>query len=258
MSKPLPLSSPRSPRGEQRPDLAPPFERPDTDFSSAHVVVSGRPMVADRTGALFWPGQSALLVADLHLEKGSALAERGSYLPPYDTRTTLGRLAAAIDRFDPDRVICLGDSLHDRRAHDRLMAEDLDLLRDLQEGRDWLWIAGNHDPVVPERLGGRFLGELGLGGLLLTHEPTPGRRMGEIAGHLHPAARIVRYGVSLRRPCFVSDGKRLVMPAFGTFTGGLNVLDEAFAPLFGNDGLAVWMLGHEGIYPVATRQLRGD
>jgi DNA ligase-associated metallophosphoesterase len=202
------------------------------------------------------------VVADLHLEKGSARAERGALLPPYDTRETLARLARVIDRYDPARVIALGDSFQDVSAAERIGADDLETLARLQGRRDWIWIAGNHDPEIAERVGGRVCREVRLAGMTLRHHPAVGSVTHEIAGHLHPAAKLCMYGTSIRRPCFVGNGRRLVMPAFGAFTGGLNVLDDAFQPLFGPDptgaGMAVWMLGQEGLYPVATRLLSAD
>jgi hypothetical protein len=228
------------------------------DFNIQPLSLCGWAFVADRSGALYWPAERALIVADLHLEKASAHVEHGRLLPPYDTRQTLLRLAEAVDRHDADVVVALGDSLHDTGAAGRIGAEDLQLLRLMQEDRDWLWIVGNHDRVIDPRLGGEVASELRLGTINLRHEPRPGRVTHEIAGHLHPAARVSLYGHSIRRPCFVGNGRRLVLPAFGTFTGGLNVLDEAFAPLFGADGMSVWMLGEEGLYPIATRLLRED
>ena len=222
------------------------------------IVVCGRTLIADSSGALYWPDEQTLIVADLHLEKGSSAARHGTLLPPYDTHATLMKLAEAIDRYDPARVVALGDSLHDRDAGDRIDRDNLAAIAIMQEGRDWYWVAGNHDPIIPDVLGGTPARELLLGGLNLRHEPFGGCATHEIAAHLHPAARLATHGTAIRRPCFVSNGRRLVMPAFGTFTGGLNVLDEAFAPLFGSDGLQVWMLGHDGAYPVATRRLRGD
>jgi uncharacterized protein len=136
--------------------------------------------------------------------------------------------------------------------------DDLDVLRIMQDDRRWIWVTGNHDPEIPKRLGGEVADDIQLDGLTLRHAPSATRTTHEIAGHLHPAARLSVYGNSIRRPCFVGNGLRLVMPAFGAFTGGLNVLDDAFAPLFGTDGLSVWMLGEEGLYPVASRQLKGD
>ncbi len=228
------------------------------DFAQQPIGVCGRTFVADQSGALYWPAERALIVADLHLEKASSGASRGRLLPPYDTRATLMKLAEAVERFKAEAVIALGDSLHDLDAAARISGEDLDILRFIQDDRDWLWITGNHDPQIDARLGGVSRAEVELSGLMLRHVPYGGRITHELAGHLHPAARLSMHGHTLRRPCFVGNGLRLVLPAFGTFTGGLNVLDDAFEPLFGNDGLAVWMLGTEGLYPVATRQLCGD
>jgi uncharacterized protein len=228
------------------------------DFSSQPLSICGREFVADRSGALFLPGQKALIVADLHLEKGSSFAVRGRMLPPYDTRQTLSKLAAAVKKFDAGTVIALGDSLHDRDAAGRLSATDLAILRNMQADRRWIWVTGNHDPHVPEVLGGEVAGEITLDGLTCRHAPRPTRVTHEIAGHLHPAARLSVCGNSIRRPCFAGNGLRLVLPAFGAFTGGLNILDGAFSPLWGRDGLSVLMLGDDGLYPVASRQLTGD
>ncbi len=228
------------------------------DFSQQAIEVCGLAFVADRSGALYWPAEKALIVADLHLEKGSSRAEQGRLLPPYDTRATLLKLADAVDRFGAEAVIALGDSLHDRGGAQRMAGEDLDVLRIIQDEREWIWVTGNHDPQIDARLGGHVAADITLAGLVLRHTPARGRITHEIAGHLHPAARLSMHGTTLRRPCFIGNGLRLVLPAFGVFTGGLNVLDDAFLPLFGNDGFAVWMLGQEGLYPVATRQLCGD
>lgn len=230
----------------------------DDDGTRQSLTLCGKRFLADQTGALFWPAENTMIVADLHLEKGSSLAQRGNLLPPYDTRATLLRLAEAIDRYDPACVIALGDSFHDGEAASRLGDDDLAALSIMQEGREWIWIAGNHDPKIPAALGGQALDRLMLGGMLFQHEPFVGPATHEIAGHLHPAARLSMHGYAIRRPCFVANGLRMVMPAFGTYTGGLNVLDEAFAPLFGSDGLHVWMLGQDGVYPIATRQLRAE
>jgi DNA ligase-associated metallophosphoesterase len=228
------------------------------DFSSQPIEVCGARFVADRSGALYWPAENALIVADLHLEKGSSRAAHGRLLPPWDTRTTLLRLAETADRYATAVVFALGDSLHDAGAADRMSEEDLGILRAMQRGRTWIWITGNHDPAIDRRLGGSVLSEAHNRGLSLRHAPGPGRTTHEIAGHLHPAAKLTKHGHTLRRRCFIGNGRRLVLPAFGAFTGGLNVLDEAFAPVFGPDGYSVWMLGEQGLYPVPTRQLRAD
>jgi uncharacterized protein len=222
------------------------------------ISICGKAFRAHMSGALYWPGERALIVSDLHLEKGSSFAAKGQMLPPYDTRETLRKLAEVIDTYDAETVIALGDSLHDMRAASRMDGEDQETLKILQEDREWIWVAGNHDPVASKSLGGTAVKALRVEGIRLCHEPRTGAVTHEIAGHLHPAARLVMYGTSIRRPCFIGNGYRLVMPAFGAFAGGLNILDVAFDPLFGNDGLKVWMLGQEGLYPVATRLLRED
>ena len=214
--------------------------------------ICGATLVADSSGALYWPAERTLLVADLHLEKGSAHAERGTLLPPYDTRETLARLADAIDalRAGPrsSRWATASTTLG---AAERIGADDLaDALQALQEERDWIWIAGNHDPEIAARAGGRVADELEIAGL----DPAPRSRQRAASRTRSPATctpppSSSMYGTTIRRPCFVGNGRRLVMPAFGAFTGGLNVLDDAFPPLFGNGGIAVWMLGRRGSTP---------
>lgn len=228
------------------------------DFMDQPISLCGKSFRGDMSGALYWPAERALIVADLHLEKGSSFASRGQMLPPYDTRETLERLARAIDRYQADTVIALGDSFHDASGPERMHVDDLAQLRLMQEHCEWIWITGNHDPVETRHLGGHVLHEITVEGLTMRHEPGPAHTTHEIAGHLHPAAKIAIDGLVLRRPCFASNGLRLVMPAFGSYAGGLNVLDEAFAPVFDDDGMAVWLLGQEGLYPVATRLLRPD
>lgn len=234
-------------------------ERLDLRDGKTHALsVCGKAFVGDYTGALFWPGERTLIVADLHLEKASAAAARGRMLPPYDTRETLTKLAAVIDRFEPETVVALGDSLHDVQAASRLDPDDVHILHMLQEDRSWIWVTGNHDPAIAPHLGGEVCAEFRLEGVSLRHEPRPGRVTHEIAGHLHPAAKVSMFGHTIRRPCFVGNGRRLVVPAFGSFTGGLNILDEAFSPLFGSDGIQVHVLGEEGLYPIAARLLKED
>lgn len=203
-----------------------------TDDSRAALTLCGADLLADASGALLWPGEGVLAVADLHLEKGSSFAARGRMLPPYDTRATLDRLAAVIERERPSRVLCLGDSFHDRRAGGRITADDAARLRALTAAVDWVWITGNHDPDPPEGLGGRAAAEVRLGPLVFRHEAQSGA-VGELSGHLHPAAALALAGRRLRDRCFVTDGAKLILPAFGAFTGGLNVLNPAIAGLLG-------------------------
>lgn len=209
-------------------------------------------LTAEPDGSLWWPGQSALTVADLHLEKGTALARRGALLPPFDTRETLVRLQAAILRRNPRRVISLGDAFHDRNGPIRLSAPDRALLDELARGRDWLWIAGNHEQdAVPF---GEALDDLALGTLRFRHKPLPEATPGEVAGHFHPKAAIRVHGRKVVRPCFATDGERLILPAFGTFTGGLDLLHPGLRGLFGAD-LCALMLASTTVHAVPAAKL---
>lgn len=221
------------------------------------LCVAGVELLADVSGALFHEAERLLIVADLHLEKGSAYAERRVLLPPYDTAATLARLAAVVLRLAPRAIVALGDSFHDVRAGDRMAEADRRALADLQRGRDFLWVAGNHDPQLPAFAGGEPCAAFAFGGLTLRHEPLAGGR-GEIAGHLHPVARVVSRSGGLRRRCFVSDGSRCVMPAFGAYAGGLNICDPAFAPLFPAGGVRAHVLGRNAVYGVGRASCRPD
>ena len=211
-------------------------------------------MFPDLSGAVYIPDYQALLVADLHFEKGSSRAHRGVHLPPYDTRSSLSALQSVMAAYRPQRVICLGDSFHDEAGPDRLAETDLAGVRGLSEQAEVTWITGNHDPALPAKLGGKVVAEVALGGLILRHIPEPGSAH-EIAGHLHPAGIVIRRGRRLRRKCFVADGNRLVMPAFGAYAGGLNVRSEAFEGLFANGRFSAWMLGRKAIHRVQARSL---
>ncbi|HSI41726.1 MAG TPA: ligase-associated DNA damage response endonuclease PdeM [Xanthobacteraceae bacterium] len=214
------------------------------------IELAGARLRLDPAGALYWPAEGALIVADLHLEKGSAFAARGVPLPPYDSAATLAVLARLVDTFRPRTVVALGDSLHDRRAGARLGAAERAMLAMLRRGRDLIWVAGNHDPDPVPELGGCHVGELALGPLVLRHEPSKTATRGEIAGHFHPVARIVRRGRGVRRRCFAADGARLVLPALGAYAGGLNVRDPALAGLFAAD-FSAHLLGAARTYRIA-------
>ena len=213
----------------------------------AQFTLAGRHFLASVDGALFWPEESLLVVADLHLEKGSSFAERRILLPPYDTAATLARLTRLLMRYAPRRLVLLGDSFHDRRASLRLAPSDREALKHCLARREVVWIAGNHDPEPPHDLPGMALDELALGPLHFVHEPSLLPRPGEIAGHLHPVARIATRGRCLRRRCFVSDGRRVVLPAFGAYAGGLNVRESAFAPLF-PQGFTAHVMGDDRVF----------
>jgi DNA ligase-associated metallophosphoesterase len=215
------------------------------------LAVAGVELVADPAGALHWPEQGLLAVADLHLEKGSSFAARGVLLPPYDTAATLKRLSDLIAHYAPRLVVALGDSFHDGRGPARLADTDRATLRGLQRGQDWIWITGNHDPEPADGIGGRFLATFALGALTFRHEPVE-NAVGEIAGHLHPIARVARRGRAVSRRCFACDGGRLVMPAFGAYAGGLNVRDRAFAQVFRTLSFTAHMLGQRRVYAVAA------
>lgn len=221
------------------------------------IYVMGEALVLLADGALYWPAKSTLIVADLHLEKGTAYAKRGLFLPPYDTAVTLAALAVHIARLNPRLVIALGDSFHDREAFDRVSQDAIRTLSIFQKERDWVWITGNHDPEIPGLFGGMVLEELPMTNLTFRHEPTAGPARGEVCGHLHPAARIVQRGRSIRRRCFATDGERLILPAYGRYTGGLNVLDRAFSDLFNDEKFEAHLLGDDRLYRIPRRGLAG-
>ena len=222
------------------------------------VVICDTALLADPAGALYWPDERLLVVADLHLEKGSSFASRGVLLPPYDTAATLGHLGHLTARYAPRLVIALGDSFHDGGGAGRMSEPDRTALAALQRGRDWLWIAGNHDPAPAAGIGGRFADMLALGPLTSRHEPSAVASDGEIAGHLHPQARVARRGRALSRRCFAANARRLIMPAFGAYTGGLNVRDGAIAMLFGTLDFTAHMLGDSRLYAVAVSRCLPD
>jgi uncharacterized protein len=212
-------------------------------------------LALDQSGALWWPAEQTLVVADMHLEKGSAYARRGQLLPPYDSAVTLAQLTRLVARLRPRRLIALGDSFHDVQAGERMDHAVADALTTLAAGLDMVWIAGNHDPEIPAFLPGARLAELVLGPLTFRHEPLLAAAPGEIAGHLHPAAKVISDKGSLRRKAFVTDGTRLLLPAFGAYAGGLNLKDAAIARLFDGDRLIAYVCGRTRVYPVGPRRL---
>lgn len=219
------------------------------------IEIAGSRAMCDPSGALFFPSLSLLAVSDLHLEKASSFARRGMFLPPYDTAATLSRLGEVIKAYQPEIVISLGDSFHDGSGAERLPDPFRHMLMAMIAGRQWFWIAGNHDPDPPQGLPGHVATTLSVAGLTFQHEPSRSGLTGEIAGHLHPGARLVRSGRSVRRACFASDGDRLIMPAFGSLTGTLNVLDRAYTGLFAPQRLMAYMLGLNRVYPIAGSML---
>lgn len=220
------------------------------------IVLAGVALHADPSGALYWPDHGLLAIADLHLEKGSSFAARGMLLPPYDSAATLARLGRLVAHYAPRLVVALGDNFHDGGGPTRLGDDDRAVLRGLQRGRHWVWLTGNHDPEPTDNVGGAFHATFPLGPLSFRHKPNG--TDGEIAGHLHPVARVANRGRAVSRRCFAADKTRMVMPAFGAFAGGLNVRHAAFTDVFGTMNFTAHMLGERRLYAFAARRCLPD
>lgn len=177
--------------------------------------------------ALFWPREQALLVADLHLEKASFFAGHGQLLPPYDSRETLERVALAVRETGAKRVYALGDNFHDAKGGLRLEPHAAGMLAALTRALDWVWITGNHDAGAEEIAGGALADEVSAGGLVLRHKARDDERRPELSGHFHPRLTISARGRRIARPCAVMSERRLILPAFGALTGGMNAADPA-------------------------------
>ncbi len=233
---------------------APSSRRPWGLSRTHRIALAGLDFIPDLSGALYAPDFKALLVADLHLEKGSSVARRRVHLPPYDTRSTLSQLMAVIAGIKPELLVFLGDSFHDSEARKRIDATDLATLRSITGECRTIWITGNHDPSPPEDIGGAIMAEVALGPVTLRHEPAAlSDDEKEIAGHLHPAASLARRGRQIRCRCFIADSRRVVMPAFGSYAGALNVSAEPFERLFTE--FQVWMLGIRAIHRLSQAKV---
>lgn len=223
----------------------------------SETAVSGVAAWCDPLGGLYLPDLSLLVVSDLHLEKGAAFARRGHMLPPYDTIATLKILSSLINRYNPKIVVSLGDNFHDRIGSQHLPLPLRDLITAMAAGREWIWINGNHDPDGTVDLPGACVDEMVYGNLVFRHEPKAGAASGEIAGHLHPAATVRRREKTVRRPCFATDGTRLLMPAFGVMSGGLDLRHKAMRGLFDQAALVAHLMGRDRIYSVRFASLLG-
>ncbi|MBU6498096.1 MAG: ligase-associated DNA damage response endonuclease PdeM [Rhodospirillales bacterium] len=226
-------------------------------MTPAPIHLAGERLLLDPQGAAFWPGQGLLAVADLHFEKGSAAAARGQLVPQWDTRLTLDGLAALLRRWKPARLVALGDSFHDACGAGRLAPADRARLLAMIAAIDVTWVLGNHDPEPPEGLGGTAMAELRLGPLVFRHEARARSDGGaELCGHHHPKASVPIRGTTVTRPCFVADAARLMLPALGAYTGGLDVRDPAIARLFPRGG-RVFLLGRDRLFsfPLAGRRV---
>lgn len=219
------------------------------------MVLNGETLVPDVSGALYWPARKTLIVADLHFEKGSRFASRGQLLPPYDTRATLAALNRAIAVRKPQRIISLGDSIDDMQAAERIDAGDVAAIRRLTDAVDWVWVAGNHDPAPPAHWGGETVDEMTDGPFLFRHQAVSGDAPGEISGHYHPKASVSARGRRLSARCFLEDGRRLILPSFGAYTGGLDVFDPAFDGMF-KPTRRVWLLGRDRLHCFEQAALR--
>jgi DNA ligase-associated metallophosphoesterase len=209
---------------------------------------SGHDLMALPQGALYWPSRRALMVADLHLEKASWFARLGQMLPPYDSVATLSDLTALAVATGAEEIWCLGDSFHDRHGCERLPERAREMLLALTAITRWTWITGNHDPGFSDPCGGAVLDQAEVDGLLLRHEADPAETRPELSGHFHPKLRIIHRGRKVARRCFVATDRKLILPAFGALTGGLDASHPEIVRAVGGDAQA--------LVPVADRLLR--
>ena len=209
---------------------------------------AGETFAATAAGALYWPARQALLVADLHLEKASWFARLGQFLPPYDSEATLSALGGEVERTGAERLYCLGDSFHDRFGCDRLPARARELLTGLTSRLEWTWIVGNHDPGFSDHCGGSIADKVEVGDVILRHEAVRDDMRPEISGHFHPKLRVHVKGRQVSRRCFVLSSTKLIMPAFGALTGGLDAHHPEILRSVGGNAAA--------LVPVSDRLLR--
>lgn len=224
-------------------------------MTAAPLHFAGERLMLDPAGVLYWPANGLLAISDLHLEKGSSFARRGMLLPPWDTKATLDRLILLLRRWSPRAVVALGNSFHDAAGHGRLPPTEAARLRSIAEALRLVWVRGNHDPRPPGGLGGESVEALCAGPLTFRHQAEPGAAPGEVCGHLHPKATIPARGGHLSRPCFVADARRIMLPAFGAYAGGLDVGDPAITALFPRGG-RVFLLGRERLFSFTLADAR--
>ena len=212
-------------------------------------MLGGLELLPHLSGALYVPAYETLIISDLHFEQGTSLARRGIHVPPFDTAVTLDVLDATLSTTHAKRLIFLGDSFHDTQGEERLNETHLSRLRIITNQYETLWIIGNHDPHPPQSLGGHGAETIALGPLTLRHEPAKKLKNEiEIAGHLHPGCGLSLRGRRVRGKCFIADQTRLIMPAFGAYTGGLSINSEAFKGLFDFEQTKIWMIGKSSLH----------
>ncbi len=220
------------------------------------IALGGLAFTPDMSGALFCADEKLLLIADLHLEQGASLARRGLHVPPYDTLATLTMLEQVLANTGARRLVLLGDSFHDAVAHEAVRESDADRLRHITSSIETIWISGNHDPKSHDTLGGTCVDEMLFGSITLRHIPSRLREHElEIAGHLHPGATVVQRGHPIRTKCFIADQRRIILPAFGSYTGALNVLSDAFSGLFDEAKTQAWMISKTTIHCFPWKRL---
>jgi DNA ligase-associated metallophosphoesterase len=220
-------------------------------MTAAPIHLAGERLMLDPAGVLYWPATSLLVVSDLHLEKGSSYARHGQLLPPWDTHATLDRLTVLLRRYRPRIVVALGDSFHDSGGASRLPTGELARLRTMTETHCFVWVKGNHDPTPPNGVGGEWVEAFSTASLVFRHQAIAGAE-GEVSGHYHPKATVPARGTAVSRPCFVADARRVVMPAFGAYTGGMDVREPAISRLFPRGG-RVFLLGKERLFSFTLR-----
>lgn len=228
-----------------------------TDIGASRVLLCGKSLIADPTGAIFWPAENTLIVADLQLSSGSYLIGNDVVLPPYDTDSAFEKLEEALDRYDPERVIALGNSFAGL-SPDGLSHHQLDWLQDMMEDRDWYWVSGRDRFGLPDGIGGTLVPQLMLSGIKFRGEAVRAPVANEIAGGLHPVAQVSQYGHVIRGRCFVTNGMRLILPSVGNYAEGTNVLSSAYDPYLAQGALFVWFLCQGRVHPVAPPQLIED
>ena len=219
-------------------------------MTASPLVFAGEQIFLDPAGCLFWPRLSLLAVADLHLEKGSACARRGQLVPRWDSRVALARLSALVAQYRPRQVVAVGDSFHDDQAASRLDQGDLAALDAMACLAQLVWVTGNHDPSPPAGVPGDTVDVFAAGPLVFRHQARRGAT-GEVSGHYHPKARVATRAGEIVRPCFIADADRLILPAFGAYTGGLDVRSSAIAALFPN-GADAFLLGRDQLFRFAV------
>ncbi len=230
---------------------------PDEPMRDSLITLGGETFIADLSGALLHPASETLIVADLHLEKGSFFAMRRQMLPPYDTAATLARLTAVVAKRCPRRVISLGDSFHDKDGPNRMPRDAMEALAHLARSTELVFVTGNHDPAGTFANLADCCAQTRIGAITLRHEPEATRDP-QIAGHLHPVALVVSSKGALRRRCFAEGRNTLILPSFGAYTGGLNIRDRAFMAVMDGDVPKAHVLGGTRVYAVAAGRTRGD